>query len=67
LQRSIIIPFPLLSDKGKQVAKAYGALGMMGLMNKRVTFVIGMDGRMNKIIEGLGAGKHLDEVAKTMA
>ena len=61
------VPFPLLSDKGKQIAKAYGALGMMGLMNKRITFVIGMDGKVNKIIEGLGAGKHLDGVAKTMA
>jgi len=61
------VPFPLLSDKGKQVAKAYGALGMMGLMNKRITFVIGMDGRVNRIVEGLGAGKHLDEIAKTMA
>ena len=61
------VPFPLLSDKGKQVARAYGALGMMGLMNKRITFVIGMDGRVNRIVEGLGAGKHLDEIAKTMA
>jgi len=61
------VPFPLLSDKGKQVARAYGALGMMGLMNKRITFVIGMDGRVNMIVEGLGAGKHLDEIAKTMA
>ncbi len=61
------VPFALLSDKGKQVAKAYGALGMMGLMNKRITFVIGIDGRVKKIIEGLGAGKHLDGVAKTIA
>ncbi|MFQ5969640.1 MAG: peroxiredoxin [Nitrososphaerales archaeon] len=60
------VPFPLLSDKGKQVAKAYGALGMMGLMNKRITFVIGIDGRIKKIVEALGAGKHLDEVAKTI-
>jgi peroxiredoxin Q/BCP len=61
------VPFPLLSDKGKRVARAYGALGMMGLMNKRITFVIGTDGRVNKIVEGLGAGKHIDEVAKIMA
>ena len=61
------VPFPLLSDKDKQVAKAYGALGMMGLMNKRITFVIGMDGKVKKIVEGLGAGKHLDAIAKTMA
>ena len=56
-----------VSGDGKQVAKAYGALGMMGLMNKRITFVIGMDGKVKKIVEGLGAGKHLDAIAKTMA
>lgn len=61
------VPFPLLSDKDKQVAKAYGALGIMGLMNKRITFVIGMDGKVKKIVEALGAGKHLDAIAKTMA
>jgi len=61
------VQFPLLSDKDKVVAKAYGALGMMGLMNKRITFVIGMDGKVKKIVEGLGAGKHLDAIAKTMA
>ena len=61
------VPFPLLSDKGKAVAKAYGALGMMGLMNKRITFVIGMDGKVKKTVEGLGAGKHIVAIAKTMA
>jgi peroxiredoxin Q/BCP len=61
------VPFLLLSDRGKEVAKAYGALGMMGLMNKRITFVIGMDGKVKKIVEGLGAGKHIDAIAKTMA
>ena len=61
------IPFPLLSDTKKQVAKAYGALGMMGLMNKRITFLIGLDGKVKKVIEGLGAGKHLDEIARTLA
>jgi peroxiredoxin len=61
----MIFPF-CCCDTEKQVAKAYGALGMMGFMNKRVTFVIDMNGRVKKIVEGLGAGKHLDEVASTM-
>jgi peroxiredoxin Q/BCP len=61
------VPFLLLSDRGKQVAKAYGALGMIGFMNKRVTFVIDINGRVKKIVEGLSAGKHLDEVARMMA
>lgn len=68
--REYDVPFPLLSDTKKQVAKAYGALGMMGLMNKRITFLIGLDGKVKKVkkvIEGLGAGKHLDEIARTLA
>ena len=60
------VPFLLLSDRGKQVAKVYGALGMMGFMNKRMTFIIDMNGLVKKIVEGLSAGKHLDEVARTM-
>ena len=65
--REYDVPFPLLSDTKKQVAKVYGALGMMGLMNKRITFLIGLDGKVRKVIEGLGAGKHLDEIARTLA
>jgi peroxiredoxin Q/BCP len=58
------VPFLLLSDRGKEVAKAYCALGMMGIMNKRITFVIGKDGRVNKMVESMGAGKHLDTVSE---
>ena len=65
--RKYDVPFPLLSDTKKQVAKAYGALGTMGLMNKRITFLIGLDGKVKKVIEGLSAGKHLDEIARTLA
>ena len=40
--------FPLLSDEGKSVARAYDVLGMMGVA-KRHTFYIGKDGRILKI------------------
>lgn len=36
-------------------------------MNKRITFLIGLDGKVRKVIEGFGAGKHLDEIARTLA
>ena len=60
------VPFPLLSDTDKKVAKAYGALAIMGLMNKRMTFIIGLDGKIGKIIEGISAGKHIEEVEKRL-
>ena len=66
------LPFPLLLDPDKKIAKAYGAdngIPILGL-DKRVTYVIGEDGRIaavyphvdpathaNQIIQDLGADK----------
>jgi thioredoxin-dependent peroxiredoxin len=66
------LPFPLLLDPDKKIAKAYGAdngIPILGL-DKRVTYVIGEDGRIaavyphvdptthaNQIIHDLGANK----------
>ena len=43
---SLDLDYPLLSDPGKQVAKAYGVLRAMGLFAARQTFYIGVDGRI---------------------
>ena len=66
------LPFPLLLDPDKKIAQAYGAdngIPILGL-DKRVTYVIGEDGRIvavypqvdpathaNQIIQDLGADK----------
>jgi peroxiredoxin Q/BCP len=66
------LPFPLLLDPDKKIARAYGAdngIPILGL-DKRVTYVIGEDGRIaaaypqvdpathaNQIIRDLGAGR----------
>jgi peroxiredoxin Q/BCP len=66
------LPFPLLLDPDKKIAKAYGTdngIPILGL-DKRVTYVIGEDGRIaavypqvdpathaNQIIQDLGADK----------
>jgi peroxiredoxin Q/BCP len=42
--------YPLLSDADKVVARAYGVKRMGPLMNKRMTFVIGTDGRLVAVI-----------------
>jgi peroxiredoxin Q/BCP len=40
------IPFSLLSDEDRSLARAYGVLRPLGLGARRVTYVIGRDGRI---------------------
>ncbi len=48
-------PFPLLSDPGRKVAKAYGAVKLMGSMIKRAVVVVGRDGKIRYSQEGMPA------------
>jgi peroxiredoxin len=50
---SLKLPFPLLADPEGTVAKAYGVANE-GHAN-RVTFVIGTDGKVAKLLEGKDA------------
>ena len=54
---SLSSPFPLLSDPEGKVVEAYGVAGGMGpvKMAKRVTFVIGKDGKVQAVFEGRDA------------
>jgi len=61
------LPFKLLSDPGKKVASLYDAKGTLGMYTKRVTYLIGLDGKIEKIIEGMGAGPHLEFVSNLQA
>lgn len=38
------LPYRLLSDRGGRVARAYGAMGLLGMMPRRVTYLISADG-----------------------
>jgi len=61
------LPFPLLADEGKRIAKRFGALQLFGLMTKRVTFVIDRDGIVRGVFHHeLSADKHLAEVRKIL-
>ena len=51
---SLNLPFPLLADPEGVAAKAYGVANPAGYAN-RVTFVIGKDGKVAKLIEGKDA------------
>ncbi len=66
--RRFRLPFPLLSDADKTIARAYGAWGektflgrkYMGL--RRITFLIGPDGRIKKIWRKVKPSQHPAEV-----
>jgi peroxiredoxin Q/BCP len=54
--------YPLLSDADKTVAKAYGVKRMGPLMNKRMTFVIGPDGKLLDVISSeMNMDAHADQ------
>lgn len=43
---SFKLPFTLLSDPGRKVARQYGAVAMLGLMTQRVSYFIETDGNI---------------------
>lgn len=43
---SLDLDYPILSDPGKETAKAYGVLRAFGLYAARHTFYIGVDGKI---------------------
>ncbi len=53
------LPFPLVADHGKRVAKAYGVLRPTGTA-KRVTFFITPDGAIAEIVDVSGAEQHVE-------
>ena len=63
--------FPLLADKGAEVAKAYGAIGGGGLMSvakslagiaDRITFIIDENGKIAHVIDDVHTTNHAEEV-----
>jgi peroxiredoxin Q/BCP len=58
------LPFALLSDNRKEVAKAYGVLGIGGLMAKRVTFIVNKQGQIAAIFPKVDVKRHSKEILK---
>ena len=56
------LPFKILSDTNKKVATLYQAKGILGAYTKRITYLIGLDERIENIIEGMGASNHIEFV-----
>jgi len=60
------LPFAILSDRGKEVAKAYGVLGIGGVLAKRVTFIINKDGKITHIFPKVDVKQHSEEVLRAL-
>jgi thioredoxin-dependent peroxiredoxin len=53
------IPFPLVADRDRTIAKQYGVLGLLGIA-KRVTFFVDANGRIAEVVSGMAPGPHLN-------
>jgi len=56
------LPFPLIADENKAWVTAFGVPTMNGGMAKRVTFLVGRDGKVAKVYESVDPGVHADQV-----
>jgi peroxiredoxin Q/BCP len=62
------LPFPLLDDAGKRIARDYDVMGFFKMFPKRVTYVIGPDRRIRGVFHSeLSANKHLQAVRSVLA
>jgi len=60
------LPFSILSDSSKEVAKAYGVLGIGGFLAKRFTFVINKEGKITHIFPKVDVKQHNEEVLRAL-
>jgi peroxiredoxin Q/BCP len=60
------LTFPLISDKEKRIANAYGVLKDTGTSTNRVTFIIDKTGRVAKVFLKVDATKHTEEVVSAL-
>ena len=67
------LPYRLLSDRGHEVADAFGvwvekkAMGRTYDGNERRTFVVGPDGRIEHVLAQVKPAEHLDQLMETLA
>ncbi len=60
------IPYPLIADRDRAIARRYGVLGLLGIA-KRVTFFLGPDGRIVEVLEGILPGPHVRRAVERLA
>ena len=60
------LPFPLISDKEKRIAEAYGVLKDTGTSASRVTFIIDKAGKIAKVFPKVDVTKHTEDVTEAL-
>jgi thioredoxin-dependent peroxiredoxin len=60
------LPFPLVADEDGSVDRAYGVPSTLG-MSKRVTFLVGSDGKVVRVWPDVDPAVHADEVLAAAA
>jgi len=60
------LSFPLISDKEKRIANAYGVLRETGTSTNRVTFIIDKAGKITKVFPKVDVTKHTEEVVSAL-
>jgi len=66
--RKYSLPFPLMLDPDRKIAKAYGAangIPILGL-DRRITYVIGPDGHILKVYPNVDPATHAKEIIRDL-
>lgn len=67
------LPFHLISDANREIIKAYGVWGEKKMYGKsyegilRTTFVVGADGRIEKVFDKVKTADHVSQILSEMA
>ena len=67
------LPFRLISDANREIIKSYGAWGEKKMYGKsyegilRTTFVVGVDGRIEKVFDKVKTADHVSQILSEMA
>jgi thioredoxin-dependent peroxiredoxin len=59
------LPFPLVADHDKAIARQYGVLGFLGIA-KRVTFLLNADGQVVERVDGMMPGRHVQRAVERL-
>jgi thioredoxin-dependent peroxiredoxin len=60
------LTFPLISDKKKQIARAYGVLKDTRASTNRATFLIDKNGKVSRIFPKVDVAKHTEEISEAL-
>jgi len=59
------LPFPMVPDRSREISERYGVLGAFGWA-RRITFIIGEDGRIRQVVSSVLPGAHATAVEEEL-